>query len=115
MAKGRIHEGYMKKTYLLYLVLVFLVLFLAGCAAGSNTAIHTVSVDGNIAGFWLGLWHGAISPIAFIISLFNSHVNIYEVHNNGNWYNFGFVLGAGILIGGIGGGGLIRFNSRDTD
>jgi hypothetical protein len=27
-------------------------------------------------------------------------VNIYEVHNDGNWYDFGFVLGAGILFGG---------------
>jgi len=29
-------------------------------------------------------------------------VNFYEVHNNGGWYNFGFVLGAGILFGGGG-------------
>ncbi len=33
-------------------------------------------------------------------SLFNEHVSIYEVHNDGNWYDFGFVLGAGILFGG---------------
>jgi hypothetical protein len=27
-------------------------------------------------------------------------VNIYEVHNNGNWYNFGFVLGVSVAFGG---------------
>ena len=51
---------------------------------------------------------GIISPITFIISLFNNHVNVYEVHNNGNWYNFGFVLGAGILLGGGGTAGSRR-------
>ncbi len=53
----------------------------------------------HIAGFWLGLWHGIICPVTFFVSLFNHHVNIYDVHDNGNWYNFGFVLGAGILFG----------------
>lgn len=41
-----------------------------------------------------------ISPIAFLISLFVDTVHMYEVHNNGGWYNFGFVLGSGILFGG---------------
>lgn len=52
------------------------------------------------AGFWKGLLHGIIAPFTFIISLFNDHVAIYDINNNGNWYNFGFVLGAGILFGG---------------
>jgi hypothetical protein len=26
-------------------------------------------------------------------------VNIYEVHNSGNWYNFGFVLGLSVVFG----------------
>jgi hypothetical protein len=32
-------------------------------------------------------------------------VSIYDVHNNGNWYDFGFVLGAVVLPGGVGGAG----------
>jgi hypothetical protein len=59
-----------------------------------------VAADGEIAGFWLGLWHGIISPVTFVISLFKDSVSFYEVHNDGNWYNFGFVVGAGILFGG---------------
>jgi hypothetical protein len=46
------------------------------------------------AGFWVGYWHGMIAPVAFVVSLFNSKVGIYETHNNGKWYDFGFVLGA---------------------
>ena len=52
------------------------------------------------AGFWLGLWQGLISPITFLISLFNNNVNIYEVNNNGNWYNFGFMLGVAFVFSG---------------
>ena len=50
--------------------------------------------DAEPAGFWVGYWHGMIAPIAFVISLFNAKVGIYETHNNGKWYDFGFVLGA---------------------
>lgn len=73
---------------------------LAGCAAGANPVQDT----GGSAGFWLGLWHGFIAPITLIVSFFNDQVNIYEVHNNGGWYNFGFVLGASLFFGGGGGG-----------
>ena len=88
----------MRRSHLLCLVFLA-VLMLAGCAAGPNTAAYTAAADGSVAGFWLGLWHGMISPITFIISLFSNNVHFYEVHNNGGWYNFGFVLGAGILGG----------------
>jgi len=27
-------------------------------------------------------------------------VNIYEVQNDGNWYNFGFMIGVAIAFGG---------------
>jgi hypothetical protein len=79
---------------------VLLLLTLASCAAGPNTQRSVADAAGHVAGFWLGLWHGIIAPITFIISLFTNHVNVYQIHNNGNWYNFGFVLGAGILFGG---------------
>jgi len=79
---------------------VVLLLALASCAAGPNTQRSVADAGGHVAGFWLGLWQGMIAPITFIISLFTNHVNVYEIHNNGNWYNFGFALGAGILFSG---------------
>ena len=82
------------------LPLILLALVLAACAAGENPTVGVATTGGDLAGFWLGLWQGIIAPITFIISLFTDGVNVYEVHNNGNWYDFGFVLGAGILFGG---------------
>jgi hypothetical protein len=73
-------------------------LLLAACAAGPNNVAY-ISAP-HIAGFWQGLWQGAISPISFLISLFNDNVNIYDVHNNGNWYNFGFMLGVSAAFSG---------------
>lgn len=86
---------------LLFAFLVALSIALAGCAPGPNSSVNTFAADGTVAGFWLGLGHGLIAPITFIISLLDpAHVHFYEVHNNGGWYNLGFVLGADILVGG---------------
>ena len=79
-------------------LIVAFVLLLAGCAAGPNIVAEANQPDA--AGFWLGLWQGPISPITFVISLFNDDVNIYEVNNNGNWYDFGFILGVAIVFSG---------------
>jgi hypothetical protein len=67
-------------------------LFLTSCATSAN-----LSIPVDAPGFWYGLWHGLILPIAWIISLFDSEVAIYSVYNNDGWYDFGFVLGAGAL------------------
>jgi hypothetical protein len=77
-------------------------LLVVGCAAGPNGLANVPNAGGEVAGFWLGLWHGMISPITFIISLFKDTVHLYEVHNSGAMYNLGFVLGAGSLGGGSG-------------
>ena len=94
----------MSKIVRLVLVAVVLLLVLSACAAGANPAVDTPSADGDVAGFWLGLWQGVIVPVAFIISLFSDTVSIYEVHNNGGWYDLGFVIGAGFFLGGSGAG-----------
>ncbi len=67
--------------------------------AGPNPAANTPDEGGRVAGFWLGLWHGMIAPITFVISLFSDKVHVYEVHNNGKWYIFGFLLGLLALRG----------------
>jgi hypothetical protein len=77
-------------------------LLLTSCAAGPNELVDT---GPDPAGFWLGLWQGLISPITFIVSLFTPNVNIYEVQNNGNWYDFGFMLGVACAFGSGGWGG----------
>ena len=49
-------------------------------------------------GFWLGVWHGFIFPVAFVVSLFMPDVAIYAVPNNGGWYDFGYFVGI-VFIG----------------
>jgi hypothetical protein len=85
------------RTTLAVAMIVVAVVLLSSCAAGPNPATGP-----DKAGFWSGLWQGFIFPITFFISLFTDKVNVYEVANNGNWYDFGFFLG--ILV--IGGGGI---------
>ena len=84
-----------------FLAIVFLfVVFFSSCAPGPNDMERTSDDEGKVAGFWKGLWHGLIAPITFIISVFTDKVHLYEVHNNGTWYNFGFVVGAGLFFSG---------------
>ena len=84
-------------------ILALAVVVMVGCLAGPNELAKSPDEEGNVAGFWKGLWHGIIAPVTFVISLFTDTLHFYEAHNNGNWYNVGFVLGAGILTGGSGG------------
>ena len=91
------------KSSLTLLVLVLLsLIILAGCAAGPNEFKGTANEHGVVAGFWLGLWHGFIAPLAFVVSLFRDNVTVYEVHNNGAWYNFGYLFGLACFFGGGG-------------
>ena len=55
-----------------------------------------------VAGFWLGLWQGFIAPFVFVASLFKSNLSIYEVHNNGAWYNLAYLFGLACFFGGGG-------------
>jgi len=71
-------------------------LALAACAATQDSA----AVASSAPGFLLGLWHGFIFPVAWIVSLFVSKVAVYAVPNNGGWYDFGYFLG--IVVFGVG-------------
>jgi hypothetical protein len=88
------------RSITLIFVCIFVASVLTGCVAGSNDMAKTPDSNGHIAGFLLGLWQGFISPVTWFLSLFIKNINFYEVHNNGGWYNFGFVAGAGIIFGG---------------
>ena len=74
--------------------LIVLIVTAVSCAPGNQR------FDDKPAGFWAGLWHGFICVFTFIIGLFSDKVNLYEVNNSGNWYDFGFLLGAAIFLGG---------------
>lgn len=69
------------------LLLAGLVVVAAGCAAGNPR----FTVDAP-AGFWMGLWHGAIAVVTLIIGIFDDTIGVYERTNSGGWYDFGFIV-----------------------
>ena len=80
-----------------FLLLFFVFLLFTGCAESID--MDSCMPD-KIYGFWHGLWHGCISLITFIISLFDEDVSMYALNNNGGWYNFGFLIGIIAIYGG---------------
>jgi hypothetical protein len=86
-------------------VTVGALLLLTSCAAGGN---EVAGGAGSQPGFWYGLWHGFITPVTFVISLFTDDVGIYEVRNSGAWYDFGYVLGLSVIFSGGGVGASAR-------
>lgn len=88
------------KRYLVVgLILVVALMFLS-CAPGNERWNQDIN-PGNLAGFWVGIWHGLIIVITFIVSLFTKEVGLYEISNTGWPYNLGFLIGLFISIGGI--------------
>jgi hypothetical protein len=68
---------------------------LTSCAHQVQTAVVPTA-----PGFFYGLWHGFIFPVAWILSLFLPDVAVYAVPNDGGWYDFGYFLG--IVVFGVG-------------
>lgn len=62
--------------------------------AGPNSKYHAPGA--RLA----GLWHGLVSPITFVVSLFNPNVRIYETYNRGCLYDLGFIIGISATLGG---------------
>lgn len=44
-----------------------------------------------------GFWNGATAWIVFVVHLFGGWADfpLYNIVRSGNWYDFGFLLGAG--------------------
>lgn len=76
-------------------ILVLLVVgTLAACATQPNMGSY------SSPGFFIGLFHGLVSPIALIMGFF-SEIRVYAFPNSGWWYDLGFMLG---LVPWAGGG-----------
>lgn len=67
-------------------------------APGPNPLVNKADSNKRVADIWMGVWHGVISPITLIISFSDPNVQMYEVHNDGSEYNFGFLVGVALLF-----------------
>ncbi|MBV8646823.1 hypothetical protein [Paludibacterium sp.] len=79
------------------LALLAIALLLSGCADHVTFAQAAARAP---VGFLHGIWHGMILPFAWAVSLFDRHVAIYAIYNNGAWYDFGYFIGAAGVFGG---------------
>lgn len=76
-------------------VLLASALALDGCARQMTGAVAP-----DAPGFLLGVWHGFIFPVAWVLSLLVPDIAVYAVPNDGGWYDFGYFLG--IVFLGVG-------------
>ena len=67
-------------------------------SAGTNPLMNTTDEFNRISGLLPGIWHGAISPVTLVLSIINSNIQMYEVHNDGVPYNLGFLIGVAIVF-----------------
>ena len=77
--------------------LLALTFALAACA---HRVASSVQHTPDTPGFLLGVWHGFIFPVAWVLSLFVQGVSVYAVPNQGGWYDFGYFIG--IVFLGVG-------------
>ena len=95
------------KRIVLLILVVLLLSALIGCVPGDG-----INTTDKPAGFFWGIWHGWISPVSLIMSLFNNDIRIYEIANTGWWYDFGFYIS---IISGFGGLSLFRRKKSNKD
>ena len=74
------------------------VLAAVALAACASQPIEDFDRSGT-PGFFHGVWQGLIAWFALVGHIFNSGITIYAFPNTGWWYEFGFLLGAGLWAG----------------
>lgn len=78
------------------------VLFCSAIAVLNGCAHQPTPEAFEPPGFWSGLLHGFLIVFSFVGSLFTD-VRIYAFPNSGAWYDFGYLIGASLFLGGGGG------------
>jgi hypothetical protein len=101
----------MKKFIPLFVLIGLAILAAAIYIIVYHVGMPTRDLSGAPANFWLGLWQGLIVFLSFIARWFDNNIVLYQVNNNGFWYNLGYVIG--LIVLGAGGGGSARA-SRTT-
>jgi hypothetical protein len=96
----------MKKFIPLFVLIGLAIVAVAIYIIVYHVGMPTRDLSGTPANFWLGLWQGLIVFLSFIASWFDNNIVLYQVNNNGFWYNLGYVIG--LIVLGAGGGSSAR-------
>jgi hypothetical protein len=96
-----------RKILAFCLIMFLLLVTLSSCVPGDGSNFET-----KPAGFFSGVWHGWIALFSLIYSIFNKDIGIYEIHNNGFWYDLGYYMA---IISGFGGLSLFRRKRKYSD
>jgi hypothetical protein len=101
ISKGEIMEEKMKKFIPLFVLIGLAVVAAAIYVIVGHVGMPTrdVNLSGAPANFWLGLWQGLIIYLSFIASWFDNNIVLYQVHNNGFWYNLGYIIALSVSVG----------------
>ena len=83
------------KPYRVLILTLVIGLLLASCASQPTPNAY------DPPGFFMGLIHGFCIFFSLIASIFTD-IRIYSFPNSGGWYDFGFVIGASMFLGGSG-------------
>ena len=94
-----------RNTTFAFLFAGILLTLLVSCAPEATCA-EDIAVQEQ-SGFWGGIIHGLVFPVAVIAKVFNIETGLYAVNNTGTWYWVGYFIGFGVL-----GGGMFRGSRR---
>ena len=90
------------KIIITFLLAFVISIILSGCA-GTQHIQSCIQTGESPGGFFWGFWNGWTAVISFIGHLFDNNIAVYDVNNNGGWYDFGFLIGIGAFGRTLGG------------
>ncbi|MGZ7113764.1 MAG: hypothetical protein ACXVI0_01760 [Halobacteriota archaeon] len=103
------------RKYIPLFVLVGLALLVAAIyIIVYHVGMPTRDLSGAPANFWWGLWQGLIIVLSFIASWFDNNIVLYQVNNNGFWYNLGYLIALSVSVGGIARGSRTKRKAKNT-
>lgn len=82
-----------KTFFMLSLIIIIMIILVMAIYFYTDLSLP----NGDLAEFFMGIWHGIIIVISFIGSLFSDKYTIYEATNTGSWYDFGYLIGLSAL------------------
>jgi hypothetical protein len=94
-------EEKMKKFIPLFILIGLALVAAAIYIIVFHVGMPTRNLSGAPTNFWWGLWQGLIIYLSFITSWFDNNVVLYQVNNNGFWYNLGYLIALSVSVGGV--------------